>query len=817
MAQQDPTSSQEKITLDIGGMTCASCSLRIEKELSHLPGVGLAEVNLALEKANIVFDPRLISPHQFVEAVTGIGYQVRQETYRLAVEGLDEVPVKTRFEERVAQMDGVYKVVTNAATGTATITLLQGIGDIHNVVQGLEREGFHISLQTDQARDPKDAERRSALIRLLVSLMLTIPLWLAMGEMFVRVGPRWLANPWVQLTLATLVQWGPGWSFTRRAYQNIRHGNANMDVLVALGTLSAWTFSTYNVFAHGPLFFDSSATVITLILVGKYLEAVAKGRTSTAIQEMLALRPKTSQVLQADGTYRPTDVDAIAVGQFIQIRPGDRIPVDGVVTEGHGLVDASLLTGEPELQSVSVGSTVSAGTIHQGERAFIMQAQGVGQDTMLAQIVRAVEEAQAGKAPIQRFADRVSNVFVPTVVALAVLTFVLTGGLTANWTDALLHAVAVLVVACPCALGLATPTAVMVGSGMGARYGILYRNGEALERVSQVTRLAMDKTGTLTEGRPQVIAVLPYGDVLEAEVVGYAASLEAEANHPLSRAVLAYAHNVSRPAVEGVYTEEGRGVVGEAASGEGTVVVGTEALLRDYGIIWPQTWETSQIAEWMQQGATIIYVGLHDRLLGAIAIADRVRDDAAFAIQRLQANGYRVSMLTGDRLPSAHAIAARVGIEDVHAELSPTEKAELIKQWQAQGERVAMVGDGVNDAPALAVAFVGMAVATGSDIAMHTADVTLVRPEINAAGQALLIGQRTMAKIRQNLFWALGYNLVGIPLAAFGVISPALAGGAMAFSSVLVVTNSLALRRMTIDTEPSGHQPIKESNKLWNV
>ena len=799
MAQQDPVTSQDKITLDIGGMTCASCSLRIEKELSHLPGVGQAEVNLALEKANIVFDPRLITPQQFVEAVTGIGYQVRQETYRVAVDGLDEAPVKARFEEEAATTEGVYKVITNAATGTATLTVLQGLGDIHKIVESLGQKGFAVSLLTDQAQDPKELERRTALRRLVFSAVLTVPLWMAMVKMFFHAGPVWITNPWLEFTLATIVQWGPGWSFTRRAYQNIRHGNANMDVLVALGTLSAWSFSTYNVFVRGPLFFDSSATVITLILVGKYLEAVAKGRTSLAIQEMLALRPTTSQVRQADGSYAATDVENIQVGEQIQIRPGDRIPVDGIIVEGRGLIDESLLTGEPERQSLEPGSKVSAGTVHEGDRAFIMEAREVGQDTMLAQIVRTVEEAQAGKAPIQRFADRVSNVFVPTVVGFAVLTFVMTGGITGHWTPALLHAVAVLVVACPCALGLATPTAVMVGSGIGARHGILYRNGEALERVSQVTRLAMDKTGTLTEGRPRVVKVFPRDGSSEESVLTYAASVEAEANHPLSRAIILGAKGYAVAAAEGVYSEEGRGVVGEAADGSGTITVGSEALLRDYGVAWPESWPDSAIGDMMGRGATVVYVGLQDRLLGAIAIADQLRDDAAQSVKRLQQAGYRVSMLTGDRLASAEAIARQVGIQDVHAELSPVDKAHIISQWQKDGEKVAMVGDGVNDAPALAEAFVGIAVASGSDIAMHTADVTLVRPEIRASWQALLVGQRTMAKIRQNLFWALGYNIVGIPLAAFGVISPALAGGAMAFSSVLVVTNSLALRRMSVD------------------
>ncbi len=802
MAHPDPAGKDDQITLDIGGMTCATCSLRIEKELSHLPGVGQAEVNLALEKANIVFDPRLISPQQFVEAVTGIGYQVRQKSYRISVSGLDEEPVCARFEELAAAQKGVYKVIANPAAGSASLILLQGIGDIESVLRHLSQDGgFTVNLLSGEAQDPKTAERHVALTRLIIAAILTVPLWLAMVEMFVHVGPRWLSDPWLEFGLATVVQWGPGWSFTRRAYQNLRHGNANMDVLVAMGTLSAWGFSTYNVLVRGPLFFDSSATVITLILVGKYLEAVAKGRTSSAIGEMLALRPKTSQVRQADGTFGPLDVDKIAVGAEIQVRPGDRVPVDGQILDGRALIDASLLTGESELQNWEAPHEVSAGTVHQGDRAFTMEARAVGQDTMLAQIVRTVEEAQAGKAPIQRVADRVSNVFVPTVVGIAVITFLMTGSLTGHWTPALLHAVAVLVVACPCALGLATPTAVMVGSGLAAHHGILYRNGESLERVSHITRLAMDKTGTLTEGHPDVTEILPATGVEPEAVVSWAASLEKESNHPLSRAVMARAHGLDVYASTDVYMEEGRGLVGEAADGSGTVIVGTVALLKDYGVEWPGDWDEEAVHRQMAQGATAVYVGYQDRLLGVMCIADALRPGAFEAVASLKHGGYHVSMLTGDRRASALAIARQVGIndEDVKAELSPLDKARIVGEWQSAGDSVAMVGDGVNDAPALASAYVGMAVASGSDIALQTADVTLMRPDVGASWQALKIGQKTMAKIRQNLFWALGYNLVGIPLAAFGVISPALAGGAMAFSSVLVVTNSLALRRMAVD------------------
>ncbi|WP_053958768.1 heavy metal translocating P-type ATPase [Sulfobacillus thermosulfidooxidans] len=806
MAQQASRGkSHHQISLDIGGMTCASCSLRVEKELNHLPGVGRAEVNLALEKANIVFDPQQVNPRQFVDALNAIGYHVRLENYQLTVGGLEETPLRMKFETTCMAIHGVYKVVVNVADSTATISLLQGVTSIDDVVNILQDHGFSVSLRSSHGKDSKEQERTRALNRLILSLSLTVPLWLIMLNMIVPVGPRWLANTTWQFVLATIIQWGPGLTFIRRAYQNLRHGNANMDVLVAMGTLSAWGFSTVNWITHGPLFFDSSATLITLILLGKYLESVAKGRTSQAIADLLALRPEQAPVRSpGQNTFVLRDIDQIQIGDDIQIRPGDKIPVDGMIREGQGLIDESLLTGEPEWQVRDPGQYVMAGTIHQGERAFVMTAQKIGQDTVLAQIVRTVEDAQAGKAPIQRFADRISNVFVPTVMALAMVTFLITGALTRDWTDALLHGVAVLVVACPCALGLATPTAVMVGSGVGARHGILYRNGEALERLSQVDYVAVDKTGTLTVGHPQVIAIFPVEGMNAEDILNWAACVEKESNHPLSRAIVQRAREVAGslehvPAVDNVFTEPGKGMVAESLDGQGTVLVGNMSLLTEYGVFLPRQWDQTPMESLMKRGATIVFVAVGGIVYGALAIADPIRDDARRTIQRLFTDGYRVSMLTGDRKMSARSVARSLGIRDVHAELSPVDKARLVELWQKFGARVAMVGDGINDAPAIAQAFVGIAVAYGNDVIIHTADVTLVKPHMITIWQALTIGRRTMRKIRQNLFWALGYNIIGIPLAAFGFISPALAGAAMAFSSVLVVTNSLMLRQMAID------------------
>lgn len=796
MSPLETSEHRERMTLDIGGMTCASCSLRIEKELRHIPGVATAEVNLAMEKANIVFDPTTVEVGDFVRAVTDIGYQVRTETLRFQVSGLDEAPIRTRWEKTVAALPGVSKVRTNAAQGIITVDVLRGLGE----PKALQRAMEQIGALTMAGEDTQAKESRMARRRVWIAVVFSLPAWWAMLHMLLPVGPAIFVSGGLQFVTASIVQWGPGWSFTRRAWVNLRHGNANMDVLVAVGTLSAWGLSIYDMVVGGPLYFDSSATVITLILVGKYLESMAKGRTSEALQQILALRPATTVVRRGD-QWTETSLDQVVVGDQIEVLPGARIPVDGQIIEGAGLIDESLLTGEPLLQERHEGHDVVAGTVNQGGQRFVMRAAKVGEDTLLAGIVRLVEEAQSSKAPIQRFADRIVNIFVPTVMAVALLTLITTGGLTGNWSAALLHAVAVLVVACPCALGLATPTAVMVGSGVGARHGVLFGSGEALERMSQVKWIALDKTGTLTRGQPEVLDVVAMGkDNTAVTTLGLAAALESQANHPLAKAILKAAPGTDQwPEISGIYQEPGQGIVGEDSHGQ-MVLLGNRTLLDAYGVSWaPLGKMQDAINEWEQQGCTVVFVARERDLIGMIAIADQVRDDAKEAIANLRAMGLEVAMLTGDRRAAAQAVARKVGIFRVHAELSPADKAQLVAQWTRRNRRAAMVGDGINDAPALAKAYIGIAVGQGSDIAVETADVTLIRPEVDGIRRAVVVGRQTMAKIRQNLFWALFYNMVGIPLAVFGILSPMIAGAAMAFSSVSVVTNSLALRQMRVE------------------
>lgn len=780
-----------EMQLEIGGMTCASCVHHVEKALKSVPGVEEAEVNLALERARVRFAPASAGTADLMQAIVAAGYHVRTEAVAVALDGLEEAPLGHRAETAVQNVPGVVRVQINASQGTMTVERLRGVGDRADVLAALDQAGFHARLLDPGRGDPLLPEAKQAKWRLGLAIGFTLPLWAAMARMFLGLGPAWFANPWMQFGAASVVQWGPGWSFTRRAWLNMRHGNANMDVLVATGTLAAWAVSVYGVFARAPLYFDTSATVITLILVGKYLEAVAKGKTADAIRDLLALRPKITHRLVGERSEEVA-VDSVGVGDRLEVRAGEHVPVDGRVLAGQAVVDESMLTGEPDWKTKRTGETVSAGTVHRGDRPFTMEATRVGRDTALARIVQAVEEAQAAKAPIQRAVDRIANVFVPVVLGIALVTFIATGMATGDYRVALLRAVAVLVVACPCSLGLATPTAVMVGSGLGARFGVLFRNGQALERVARVNMIALDKTGTITAGRPEMVRVMSAGEAETDRVLGLAAALEAASNHPLAFAVRRAADGLDRPPVEDVYSEDGQGMVGDL-DGE-TVLIGNETLMEQYGVEVPAEALAAAVAE-REQGRTVVWLARGAAVLAALVIQDPIRDDAAATIAALKRRGMEVVMLTGDRRGTAESVARQVGILHVRAELTPEGKAEAVQAAEAAGRLVAMVGDGINDAPALARAYVGMAVASGSDVAAETAEVTLMRPEVARVLAAILVGQKTMAKIRQNLFWALFYNVVMIPLAAFGVLSPMIAGAMMAMSSVTVVSNSLLLKR----------------------
>lgn len=795
----DSPKSSQSINLDIGGMTCASCVHSIEKALHQLDGVD-ARVNLALERANITFDPRLVTTPRLVETITELGYSVRKEHLAWLVSGMDEEPLRKRAMEALESLPGVDNVHINAVTGILSADLLRGVTDAQQVSAALQSAGFTVRQEKTQESDPRSEEMHSARRRLLWSVLFTVPVWLGMIPMIFGVGPNWLDNPILLAVFATIVEWGPGWGFIHRAWMNLQHKNANMDVLVATGTLAAWGLSMYDLVVHGPLYFDVSATVITLILVGKYLEAVAKGRTSQAIQELLALRPHETRRRTASGEWETISVDAVRPQDLLQVLAGERFPVDGQVVSGHGSVDESMLTGEPLPQDKKPGDIVSAGTLN-GSSTLEIRAERVGQETTLAHIITAVEEAQATKAPVQRFADTIANVFVPVVIAIAILTFVLWGILTGHWRPALLDGVAVLVVACPCALGLATPTAVMVGSGIGAKRGILYRNGAALETASRINLVAFDKTGTLTRGKPDVQQLLAADEYTPIQLLEWAAAIERESTHPLAQAVLRSAkqEGAMKTVAEDVYTEPGKGMVGYIDDQE--VVVGNLALMEEYHFSIPQSFQ-QDVQSWHEKGASAIWVGHSGQLAGVIIVADQIRDDAPDTIAALHKRGIQVALLTGDQKPVAQAIQQTLHLDRAYGGLLPDEKSRIISALRTEGFRVLMVGDGINDAPALATADLGLAVGSGTDIALETADIALLAPEIYGVIRALTLGHKTLGKIHQNLFWSAIYNVLMIPLAALGIITPVLAGAAMALSSVSVVSNSLLLKTAKLPDTP---------------
>jgi P-type Cu+ transporter len=724
-----PERTPARVELALEGMTCAACAARIEKVLNRIPGV-VASVNFATESAPVRYDPGRVDGDALLAAVARAGYRAR------------------------------------------------------------------IRRDADAERRDDEARRRTAYLalkrELVVAVMLTLPLMLPMlwrGAGHADLLPRWL-----QLALATPVQFWIGRRFYVGAWHALRGGGANMDVLIALGTTMAWALSTVvTVFGlqHQHVYFEAGAAVITLVLLGKLLEARARAGTSAALQGLLRLRPKTARVVR-DGMPAEVPLADVVIGDRVLIRAGDSVPVDGVVREGQSSVDESMLTGESRPVAKAPGARVHAGTLNQ-EGLLVCEATEVGEATLLAGIVRLVAEAQGSKAPIQQLADRVSGVFVPIVISLSIATFVLAWWLGGDGAQALIDAVAVLVIACPCALGLATPTAIIVGTGRGAQLGVLIRNATALENAGRLKTLIVDKTGTLTEGKPAVTDVLPARDATRADLLRVAAGLEQGSTHPLAHAVLAAARAdgaVPEPLV-GFVLAAGRGARGQLAGTRGEAVAGSLEYLAEMGIAV----HGAAVEELQRQGKTLVAVAVGGRMLGLIALADRIRSTSPEAVARLREGGVDVVMLTGDNVATAKAVADQVGIVAYRAGVLPSAKADAVRALKSRGIVTGMVGDGINDAPALAASDVSFAIGAGSDVAIEAADITLMRPDLNAVVDAILLSRATVAKIRQNLFFAFVYNVLGIPLAAFGLLHPAVAGAAMAASSLSVVGNALLLRR----------------------
>jgi P-type Cu+ transporter len=794
------------LVIPVEGMTCASCVGRVERAIRQVPGVADVSVNLATERAEVSFDSGQGSSAAVADAIFEAGYMPGTRTVELNVLGMTCASCVGRVEKALLKVPGVVKASVNLANETATVETVSAAPDA--LLKAVEKAGYSASLREASpaaaAADGEEARRSAVAARelrhVMIAALLSFPLVLPM--LLAPLGIDFLVSGWVQLLLATPVQFWLGARFYRAGWRAARAGTGNMDLLVALGTSAAYGLSLYQLVVPGMdhgvgghFYFEASAVVITLILLGKWLEGRAKRQTGAAIRALMALRPDRARVVAPDGAEREVGVDEVRLGDLVRIRPGERIPVDGRLREGASSIDESMLTGESMPVAKAIGDTVTGGSIN-GEGLILIETSAVGAETTLARIVRLVESAQGAKAPIQRLVDRVSAVFVPVVLVIAAVTFagwLLAGG---GIETALLNAVAVMVIACPCALGLATPTAIMAGTGVAARAGVLIKDAEALETAHRVGTVAFDKTGTLTEGRPTLVAAVPAAGVGEEELLVLAAALQGGSEHPLARAVMAAAAERSiRPETAvSLKALPGRGVAATVFSRR--LVLGSTRLMEENGV--PLTGLDGPARELEQDGRSVSWVaeiGKATRLVGLLAFGDEPKAAARIAVEALHTRGIRTVMLTGDNAGSANAVAARLGIDEVIANVLPEDKAQAVARLKGQGRTVAMVGDGVNDAPALAAADVGIAMSTGTDVAMHTAGVTLMRGDPRLVADAVEISRRTYSKIRQGLFWAFIYNVIGIPLAALGYLSPIVAGAAMALSSVSVVGNALTLRR----------------------
>ncbi|MBT9614383.1 MAG: copper-translocating P-type ATPase [Burkholderiales bacterium] len=790
-----------RIDLPIGGMTCTACATRIERSLNQQPGV-TAAINLAAEKARVDYDPAQTTPEQIVSIIEKAGYQVPEQHVSLALEGMTCAACATRIEKALNLLPGVSASV-NFATEQASIRFQPGQIGITQLIDAVRKTGYQAHEMVAQDRE---AERARKLVvyqkefRLFwLAALFTLPLVAQMGSMLSGEHQDWLPR-WLQLALATPVQFWIGKRFYVGAYHALRGGGANMDVLVALGTTMAYLLSlvvTLLGMHEQHVYFEASSAVITLVLLGKLLEARAKGKTSAAIESLLKLQPRTARV-ERDGQQLDIPIEQLQLGDICIVRAGENIPVDGEVIEGASSVNEAMLTGESMPRHKASGSHAYAATQNL-DGMLKLRATGVGSATQLAHIVRLVEDAQGSKAPIQRLADVISGIFVPIVVAIALVTFVLWWWLGGDVSAALINAVAVLVIACPCALGLATPTAIMVGTGRGAQTGILVRDARALEQAHKITTLIVDKTGTLTEGQPTVTDVIPLGGNDAQDLIAIAAALEQGSQHPLATAILSHAKSagITPRASSNFTTVAGKGV--SATINNEQIFLGSLKFLAASGVPLVE----ADARPLLEQGKTVIGIGSAQSCLGLIAIADRMRDDSAAAVRQLRKMNIEVVMLTGDNPQTAKAIAEQAGVDRFVAEVMPQDKAQEVARQKVLGKVVGMAGDGINDAPALSAADVGFAISSGSDIAIEAADVTLMRNSLMSVADAISLSRATLSKIRQNLFFAFIYNVLGIPLAALGMLNPVIAGAAMAMSSVSVVSNALLLKRW----KPISPQP----------
>jgi len=799
MQQQLPIQSLS-LSLPVEGMTCAACSTRLERVLGKQNGISAARVNLAANSASVEFDSAQVSPLDITEAISRAGFSVPSETLELVIGGMTCAACSSRLEKVLSRLPGVERAVVNLVTEKASITAPTGVVPQAEVIAAVEKAGFTAipamtaAEQQAQLQEKAAQRNRKESLQLILALLLSLPLALPMLLVPLDIHAE-LPAVW-QLMLATPVQFWLGWRFYEGAFKSLRGGAGNMDVLVAMGTSAAWGLSAWVTLfggAGGQLYFEAGAMVISLVLLGKWLEGRAKRSAASAIRALMDLQPELARV-ERDGVVMEVPAESVLRGEVVLIRPGERVPVDGEILEGVSQLDESLITGESLPVDRTIGDRVTGASVN-GAGLLRIEATTVGAESTLARIIHLVENAQASKAPVQKLVDRISAVFVPVVAVIASLTFLSWWLIGSNLEVGFIAAVSVLVIACPCALGLATPTALMVGTGVAARNGVLIKDAEALERAHHSSAVVLDKTGTLTLGKPTVESVVAVdGDT--AGLLQLTASAQQGSEHPLAHAILSRAEidRLSLLPLADFNSLPGRGL--SARLGERKLLIGNSRLMREEGISLDVLGSEGEQLE--GQGRTLMWVAERaptPRVLGYIAVSDPIKPEAVAAVAALKRRGILTVMLTGDNRHASRAVADAVGIDRVVAEVLPEEKAAEVGQLREQGRTVAMVGDGINDAPALAAADVGMAMGTGTDVAMHTAGITLMRGDPLLVADAISISHATYRKILQNLFWALIYNLVAIPLAASGMLSPVVAAAAMALSSVSVVSNSLFLRR----------------------
>jgi Cu+-exporting ATPase len=804
-------------SFQIEGMTCASCVARVERAIRAVPGVVSANVNLATERATVEFSAKP-DPRSVIAAIATAGYATREETIELQIEGMTCASCVSRIEKALAVVPGVISAVVNLATEKAVVVAASGAVTRSALEATVRATGYEVVRQdasavgSDATEDRREAELRHLRNALALAAVMTVPLFvMEMGSHYVPAIHDWIMlnigmtnNLYIQFALATVVLFGPGLRFFLKGIPNLVRLAPDMNSLVVLGTSAAWGYSVVSTFFPAVLppgtsyvYYEAAAVIVTLILLGRYLEARAKGRTSQAIKRLIGLQPKTARVVR-NGTTLELPLEQVVVGDLMEIRPGDRIPVDGVVTSGESHIDESMISGEPLPVRKRVGDEVVGGTINR-TGAFTFAATKVGADTVLAQIIRMVEAAQGSKLPIQALVDKVTAWFVPAVIGVATLTFAAWAvfGPSPALTFALVNAVAVLIIACPCAMGLATPTSIMVGTGRAAELGVLFRKGDALQSLRAAQVVALDKTGTLTEGRPALTDVLVSEGFDRDEVIELVASVETKSEHPIAQAIVAAVPAERLLPVTDFAADPGFGVSGLVDGRE--VLIGADRSMARAGIDVSAFAQTARTLG--DEGKSPLYAAIDGRLAAIIAVSDPVKATSAEAIAALHALGLTVAMITGDNRRTANAVAARLGIDEVVAEVLPDGKVAAIQSLRASGRQVAFVGDGINDAPALAEADVGIAVGTGTDIAIESADVVLMSGDLRGVVNAIALSKATIRNIRQNLFWAFAYNVTLIPVAAGllypvngTLLSPVIAAGAMALSSVFVLGNALRLR-----------------------